>query len=265
LTKGKDLALRMHWNPERVEIRTGSYLMEADIYLSRGISAYNKEDFQSAKVNCAISLEAIMKVLIEINKMPLSNSHFIKALESSTKVLGSNRLYKDYLAVAGFSKLSKRRNEKMLDSLSAMWRETISFVKANSPTLGKLHVRVYNDLNYYCRESFLKGMLARIGSLIKDGRFIEAAHYMFRTSFSMLENYGWLASTLGETPFDYTALLQGLKDSLISPEKIYLKAVEMFGIEEVSGTEAEESIRMAKEIILRIRLKRKELIASLLF
>jgi predicted nucleotidyltransferase len=264
LTKAKNLTLNLQWKPERVEIRTGSYLMEVDTYLSRGISAYNKDDFQSAKVNGTIGLEAITKILIEVNKLPFSNSHFIRALESSTKAFGNNKLYDDYIKIAGFSKMTRQRTEKMLDSLSAMWRETVSFVEANSPTLGRLHVRVLNDLNYYCKESFLRGMSARTGSLTKDGQFTEAAHYMFRTSVSMLENYMWLLSTIEGTRFDYTALFQCLRSSRTSPREIYQKAVEMLGIEEVSGREAEESLIRTKEIILGIRQKRKELIASLL-
>jgi hypothetical protein len=94
--------------------------------------------------------------------------------------------------------------------------------------------------------------------------FTEAAHYMFRTSVSMLENWLWLVSALDKIRPDYTALFQHLEQSKSSPKEIYQKAVEAFGIEEVSGREAEESLNRAKEIILGVRGKRRELIVSLL-
>ncbi len=264
LTKAKDLMTKIFRTPERVEIRTSNYLMEADTYLSRGISAYSKNDFQSAKVNALIGFEAIMKILIEVNKMPVSNSHFIRAIDSSVKRFGAPNLYKDYVEIAGFSKLDRQSTENMLSSFSALWKEVLRFIEANSSKVKTLHVRIMNDLNYYGKDSFLKGMLAHAGFLIKDSIFTEAAHYMFRTSASMLENYAWLVSMLERSRFDYTSLFQYLKGSKVSPSEICQKAAKAFGIEQVSDREAEESLRRTKEVIIGIRQKRKELITSLL-
>ncbi|MCW4020308.1 MAG: nucleotidyltransferase domain-containing protein [Candidatus Bathyarchaeota archaeon] len=262
LAKAKGLTQKFYWQPERIEIRTGNYLMEADTYLSRGLSAYGKDDFQSAKVNAAIGLEAVLKILVDASKVPLSNSHFIRALESSTKKFGADKLYDDYLEVAGLSEVNRQKAESMLDSLLAMWGETMSFVEANSSFVKKLHVRVLNDLNYYCKQSFLRGMSARTVSLIKEGLFGEAARYVFRTSISMLENYVWLLSVMDDVRFDYTDLFRRLKRSGLSPAGIYRKAVEAFEIEEVPGRKAEDSLRRAKEIILGVRQKRKKIIAA---
>ena len=264
LEQAKDLMSNIYLKPERVEIRTGNYLMEADTYLSRGLSAYNKDDFQSAKVNAAIGLDAIMKILIEVNRLPISNSHFVRAVESSTKRFGVSQLYNEYIGIGGFSKLPREMTERMLDSVLAMWKDVSVFVEDNSAIVETLHVRVMKDLSYYGRDSFLRGLAARASSLINDGLFAEAAHYMFRTSVSMLENYLWLVSALERTRLDYTVLFQHLKESEESPEEIYRGAVEGLGIEEVSGREAEESLRRTKEIILGVRQKRKELIAGLL-
>jgi predicted nucleotidyltransferase len=264
LTKAKDLMLKTYLTPERAEIRTSSYLMEADTYLSRGLSAYYKNDYQSAKVNAAVGLEAVMKILIEVNKLPISNSHFIRALESSTKKFGAHNLYNDYVEISGFSKQDKQRTENMMDSFVALWRAALSFTEANSSAVKTLHIRILNDLNYYGKEGFMKGMLVRAGSLIKDNFLVEAAHYMFHASVSMLENYAWLLSALERTRFDYTSLFQYLKGSKKSPNEIYQKTVEAFGIEEASSLDAEESLRRTKEIILGIRQKRKELIMSLI-
>lgn len=264
LERGKDLISSIYLKPERVEIRTGNYLMEADTYLSRGLSAYNKDDFQSAKVNGLVGLDEIMKILIEVNRLPISNSHFVRAVESSTKRFGAGQLFSEYLDIAGFSRLSRQRTERMLDSVLAMWRVGSVFVEGNSAKVETLHVRVMKDLRYYSRDSFMRGLAARASSLINDGMFAEAAHYMFRTSVSMLENCLWLVSALEGMRLDYTALFQHLKESKASPGEIYQRAVGALGIKEVSGGEAEEVLRRAKEVILGVRKRRKELIVSLL-
>jgi len=263
LTKAKELMLKTYSTPERVEIRTGSHLLEADTYLSRGISALGKEDYQSAKVNAAIALEAVMKILIEVSRLPISNSRFIRTLESSTRKLGAQKLYSDYVEVAGLSKLDRQRVEGMLESFSAMWKEALSFIQANSSAVRTLHVKVMNDLNYYGRENFRKGMMARSGSLIRDGQPVEAAHYLSRTSICMLESYAWLLAKLDGTRFDYTTLFRYIKGSKRSPPEVHQKAAEALRIERVSEREAEESLRKTKEIALGVRQKRKELIHSL--
>ena len=264
LERGKDLISNIYLKPERVEIRTGNYLVEADTYLSRGLSAYNKDDFQSAKVNGLIGLDAIMKILVEVSRLPISNSHFVRAVESSTKRVGVGRLYSEYVHIAGWSEVSRQRCESMLDSVLAMWKVASVFVEDNSQKVETLHVRVMKDLRYYGKDSFMRGLAARASSLINDGLFGEAAHYVFRTSVSMLENCLWLVSALEGTRLDYTALLQHLRESKALPNEIYQRAVEALGIKEVSGREAEESLRRTREIILGVRKKRKELIVSLL-
>jgi predicted nucleotidyltransferase len=264
LTRAKNMITNMLWTPERAEIRTGDYVLEADTYLSRGLSALNKEDHQSACANAVIALDAVMKLLIDVNKQPFSNSHLVRAAESATKKLGVNQVYKDYLDVARLNDVTKRKAENMLASLSEMWNETIGYIGASSPLVETLHIRVRNSLSYYCKESFLKGLQARAYSLIKDSQFAEAAHYMHRTSASMLENYVWLLSSLEGSRFDFTDLFLRLKSSKTSPEGVYQKAVEVLGVEGVSDREANEALRRTKEIMLEIRLKRKQLIAAFL-
>jgi hypothetical protein len=156
LQQAKDLISNIYLKPARVEIRTGNYLMEADTYLSRGLSAYNKDDFQSAKVNGVIGLDAIMKILIEVNRLPISNSRFVRAVESSTKRFGAPQLYDEYVKIAGLSKLPRERAEGMLDSVLVMWKEALEFFEANSASVERLHVRVMKDLSYYCRDSFVR-------------------------------------------------------------------------------------------------------------
>ncbi|MEM2913881.1 MAG: nucleotidyltransferase domain-containing protein, partial [Candidatus Bathyarchaeia archaeon] len=243
LTKAKDLMSKTHWKPERVEIRTENYVMGSDAYLSRAQSAQRKEDFQSAVVYAVLGFETILKVLMEVNKMPISNSRFIAALEYSCKKLDMYKIYEDYVGILKFSRLDRVKTEKMLNSFSAMWREAVSFISANLSTQKALHIRVRNNLNYYGKESFMKGLLARTRQLIEDGLFIEATHYMLNTTVEMLENYMWLASAVDGTKFDYTILFQQLKNSKSSPMGIYQKATEVLGIEKVSVQEADETIK----------------------
>jgi predicted nucleotidyltransferase len=264
LTRAKNTISNICWTPERAEIRTGDYVMEADTYLSRGLSAINKDDFQSACVNATIAFDAIMKILIDVNKQFFSNSHFVRAAESATKKLGVSQVYKDYLDVAVLNDVTRHKAENILASLSEMWNETIGYIEASSPLVETLHVRVKNNLSYYCKESFLKGLQARAYSLIKDGQYVEAAHYMSRTSASMLENYVWLLSSLEGSRFDFTDLFLRLKNSKTSPEGVYKKAVEALGVDGVSAQEANDGLRRTKEIILDVRQKRKQLIAALL-
>jgi predicted nucleotidyltransferase len=262
LTNAKISMSKNYWEPERVDIRAEAYLMDADTYFTRAKAAYNKDDFQSAKVNASLATEALMRILIELGKMPISNSRYIVAFEDSAKRLGMHKLYEDYLEIAGFSGLDRAKTVNTWDSFSALWRKSVNFVESNPSTLKTLHVKVRNNLSYYGKESFLKGMLVRTKTLIENGLFTEAAHYMTRTSADMLENYAWLVSVMEGTRFDYSSLFQRLKGSKTSPKEIYDHAVETFGVKSVTSKEAEETLNRVKEILLNIRQKRRELIAS---
>jgi len=263
LERAKEMMLRIYSSPERVEIRAGNCLIEADTYISRAASAYDKKDFQSSKANAGIAFEAALRIFVDAAMLPFSNSRFIRASESATKKFGVRKLYDDYLVVAGLAGLDVQRTGRMLDSVLAMWKVVMSYVQANSSTVGTLHVRAMNALNYYGKESFLKGFAARTSALIKDGLFAEAAHYMVHTSASLLENYACLVSVVEKTRFDFTSLFRLLRDSQTSPCEVYRKAVDAFGLEKVTGREAEESLEKTKETVLAIRRKRGEIIARL--
>jgi len=263
LARAKEMMLKIYSQPERVDLRTMNYLTEADIFLSRGISAHNKGDFQSAKVNAAAGFDAVMKILIELNRLPISNSHFVRSIESSVERFNAPKLLEDYLIISSLSQLDSHDAEDILSSLTIVWREASEFVEANSSTINTLHYKVANNLKYYCKESFWKGMFARALSLIEDSLFAEAVHYMFSTSLNMLENYAWLVSAVEKTRFDFTTILKFLKESKESPDTIYKKTAEAFRVCEVSEQEAEKALRRVKEVTLGIRQKRRELIAGL--
>ncbi len=260
LTKMKELMSKIYWKPERVDIRTESHLMEADAYMSRAKSARNMEDLQSTSVYSAIGLESLMKILIEVNRLPISNSHFIEALKDSSEMLGMEKFYNDYMEIAGLLNLDKYKVEGMLNSFSTTWNSMIRFIGDNASTLKTLHVKVRNKLNYYGKDSFMRGMQARSKALFDAKQLTEAAHYMSRTLVDMLENYVWLVSAVEGTRFDYTLLFNSLRGSKKTFEDIYTNAVDMLRIGKVSEKVVDESLKKAWEIVLHIRRRRKGLI-----
>jgi len=254
----KELMSKNYWTLERAEMRIGDFIVQADTYLSRIVSALNRDDFQSAKVSAVFGLTAAMRVLLEVARKPYSNSRFLRMLESTTIRLGKSELYEEYVDLSGLSRLNRQNAEGILDSVSEIWQQVINFVQANSSKIENIHVRVKNELNYYCKENFLKGMQARAQTLINESLYEEAAHYLFRASIGMLENYVWLLSSLEGTRFDYTYLFQRLKTSSLSAPSIYQKAVDAFNLADVSQNEAEEAQKKAKEIVSAVRKKRRE-------
>ena len=155
--------------------------------------------------------------------------------------------YQEYAGIASLNRLDKPKIERMTNSFLNMWSEAVQFIQANLPNYRNLHVKVRNSLNYYGKESFLKGLSVRTKRLVEDGLFAETSHYMCRLSAEMLENHMWLACAKEGIRFDYTALFQQMANSKTSPRSIFQKAAETLGIEKVSKNEAEEAIDKIKE------------------
>ena len=260
LETAKNTMRKIMWMPERVEIRTGDYLVKADTLLSRGLSAYGRENYQSAKLNAVLALETVMRVLIEVNKKPLSNSHYIRDLEESMRKLDLKDLYEDYLEISGLSKVDRKNAEGIFKAFVEMWSGVIDIVEANPSAVKSLHEEIINNLNFYCKPSFLRGIILRVRSLLEEGLFVEAAHYMLRSSVDMLENYAWLLASIEGTRFDYTDLVGHLKNSKVS-SMAHENAVEVLMVKEVSLQDANLTLERARDIILNVRQKRKEFIA----
>ena len=264
LGRAKEMMLKIMWLPERVEIRTGSYLVKADTLMSRGISAYGREDYQSARLNAALGLEMMLRILLEISKTPFSNSRYIRNLESSAKRLNLRKFYDEYLEISGLSDVNRKKAEEIYGAFSEMWNTVTDFVEANTSVLRNLHEEIVNNLNFYCKRSFLRGVTSRAWALLSEGHAAEAVHYMLYSSVNMLENYAWLLAEMEGKRFDYTSLLGYLKSSEASPSVVYEDAVDVLMVRDVSPREAEASLEKARKIILSIREGRKELIASML-
>ena len=245
--------------PERVDVRTQTYVIESDIYISRAASAYARGDFQSACIFAGIGVEFMLKTLIELNLLSISNSRFIRALEESAEKLEMSRFFHDYLTIARLSKLDHCDVEKKIGSVKDTWRDVTTSMKENASTLNSLHFTVRTMLGYYGKHSFLKGMVNRSHTLLYQGIYVETSHYVLHTLIGMLENYAWLTLTHEGIKLDYTILLRSLRGSK-ETRRVYEDAVEAFNVKNVDHKEADKTMRLAKETILNVRQRRKDLI-----
>lgn len=259
LTRIQDWTRKTYWTHERVDLRTESYLMNAYTFLSRATSAQNKGDLKSASVYAEMGVENILKVLIEANMLPISNTHFIEGLESSVKKLCMRDIFNDYIKISRLVDLDRSEAESILETFEEGWGEATS--RDLDSTLKDLHEKVRRSLNYYGKPAFLRGMVDRSRALMDDDAFIEAGHYIDRTFVDMLENYAWLALTSEGVKFDYTVLFASLETA--KPFKtVYNSAVKALRLDEVSPEEVGSSVERSREIINQIRGVRKDLIRS---
>jgi len=261
LSRTKNLVSKTYWSHERVDLRTESYLLESYTYLSRATSAQNKGDLESASVFATIGLEEILKTLIEVNMLPVSNSHFIEALESSTKELGMQEAFRNYLDVSGLSELDRFEIERILGHLEAAWAGAIASIQSLGSVLDTLHLNVKRNLNYYGKSSFLKGIMARSRAMIDKSAFAEAGHYLNRSFIDMVENYCWLVLAAAGSKFDYTALFDSLR-SVDSARRTYESALRAFRFEDLTPGKVEASLKKTKEVINDLRQRRKDLIRT---
>ena len=261
LTNTKNWMSKAYLTPERVDIRTETYVVESDMYLSRANSAHARGDFQSARVFASMGVESILKILIEVNHLPISNSRFIQALEESAKRVAMPEFLTGYLILARLYRVADRRNaERKLDLFRDAWEHVASFMEDHASTLSSLHFKTKTRLQYYGKPTFLEGMVARSQAIMETKMFIEAAHYLLHTLIDILENYAWLASAVEGKRLDYITLFRSLRDLEKPSTRIYETAVEAFNIADVTREEVDKAIKFAKEANLNIRQRRKDLI-----
>ncbi|UCF58822.1 MAG: nucleotidyltransferase domain-containing protein [Candidatus Bathyarchaeota archaeon] len=254
---------KAYQKPERVDVRTEAYVIESDIYLSRATSAHARGDFQSACIFAGLGVEIMLKTLIELNLLSISNSRFMSALKESAEKLEMPKFFNDYLSTARLSKLDYCGVEKKIGLFKSIWGGVATFMREHASTLNSLHFTVKTMLGYYGKRSFLKGMVARSCALLNEGMYIEASHYTLHTLVGMLENYAWLTSADEGIRHDHTTLLRSLR-GLKETRGVYENAVEAFNVNDVDREEADKTIRLAKETILNVRRQRKDLINRLI-
>jgi len=260
LTNIKDWISRAYRKAERVGIRTEVDLVESDIYLSRAASAYDRGDSQSACVFAGMGLESMLKILVEVNLLPISNTHFVEAIESSAKKLEVSKFFAAYLVVSHLYGLGRRDAERRVDLFRVVWDDVSSFVKDNVSALDSMHFKVRSKLGYYRKPGFFRGLIARSQEIVHAAMYTEASHYVLRVLVDLLENYAWLASAVEGFRLDYTTLFRSLKGLKETPTRVYEAAVEAFGVEDVTRREAEEVLKLARETALEVRRQRRDLI-----
>ncbi|MDH7476980.1 MAG: nucleotidyltransferase domain-containing protein [Candidatus Bathyarchaeota archaeon] len=262
LTNTKLLMAKSYASPERIDIRTETHIVDADIYLSRATSALARGDFRSAHLFAGLALENILKVLVEIALQPLSNSRFLENLEASTTKLGMQGLFKEFMEE---TRLKGSNNESVKEKLRLfknIWDEIQAIAKQNIQTLNSAHFRVKTKLNYYLKSTFLHGTIMRTNSLIEAGKFSEATHYLNDIFVNTLENYVWLKSTIEKIKIDYTTLIRSLEKLEEKNPKNYEHIINFLNLNNIDKNSANQTINKAREIILKIRKNRKVLIKN---
>jgi len=260
LANTKNWVSKAYATPERLDIRTEAYVVESDLYLSRATSALARGDFQSARVFASMGVEAILKILIDINLMPISNSHFIQVLEEATKRSGMPEFFAGYLTLARLHAMNRPEAERKLSLFKEIWREVTSFMEDHTSTLDSLHFKTKTRLRYYGKPAFLEGLTARSRAIMDTEMFVEAAHYVLRTLIDMLENYAWLVSAEEGVKLNYTTLFRSLMEMEKPPMRVYETAVEAFNVTDADREGTEKAVKFAKETNLNLRQQRKDLI-----
>jgi len=260
LTSAKDWMCRSYRNLERADIRSETYVVDSDIYLSRASSALARDDLQSAVVFASVALESVLKIVVEAGLQPISLSRFVHTLDESTKKLGCHQYFEAFVDVSQLASVSRLDVESGLSLFKAVWDEVAYFLQEQGSMLDSLHFRVRSQLNYYGNPSFLRGMLSRSQSMTNSGEYDEACHYVRRVLIDILENYAWFASAVEGTRLDYTRLFKSLKMLKEMPSRVYEGIVAAFGVQNLTRKEAEETVKLAKEAILSVRNTRNELL-----
>jgi len=259
LTNTKDWLGRVYRKPHRIDLRTEGYVVESDILLSKAFSAYLRSDFQSACIFAGMAVESILKIFIEINFAPISNSRFIELLEESTDKLGMPYIFTSFLTVAQLSEVNHDEAERKLELFEKFWNDFSSCIRKHTSVIDSLNFGVKTNLMYYGKPDFLRGIVTRTRYIIDRDRDIEASHYLLSSLFSMVENYVPFISLVEETKFSYTTFLSVLR-SLEESVQMCENVVEAFDLSDVDHEYAGEHLRLAKELILDVRRWRKTLI-----
>jgi len=261
LTTVKNQVAKFYASPERVDVRTEAYLVDADIYFSRAASAITRKDTQSACVFAALAMEEALKIILEVEGLPISNSRFISMLETATQKVNATKELAAYLAVSQIVNETKESVEKRLILFRTILNEISAIVRDNEKIVNSLHYKVKNALKYYVATPFLPGMILRSKGLIDNNMYIECAHYINRTLIHILENYAWLKSTMTGIKIDYTTLFRSLK-TLEKTSTLYKNVTEALNLEKITQESAEYYVELARDVVIKIRKQRKEHMAK---
>jgi predicted nucleotidyltransferase len=259
LTNTKEQMMNSFYSPERLRIRAESYLVDADIYLSRATSAQARGDHESAQTFATQSAYDILKMIIEASRLPVTNSRYLEALRTATERLNLTTMFASYVHLARLDDLSSNQVNEKLSSFKAAWEEISFFTKTHPSLLKSMHFKVRTRLNYYITPPFLQGVMLRSQALLSQERHQEAANYLFNILIDALENYTWLTAAKQNSRLDCTTLFRWLKGLKQERTTIYKNAIKTLGLEDIDENEAGQTIFEAKKVILEIRRQRRML------
>jgi len=253
LTNAKEQMMNSFFSPERLRIRAESYLVDADICISRATSAQARDDHESAHMYAILSANVILKTIIEASRLPVTNSRYLEELRVATGRLNLATLFANYLQVAKLEGLSPNQVSEKLSMFKAVWEEISFLTKTNSSLLKSMHFKIRTRLNYYTALPFLQGVMLCSQALVTQGEHQEAANYLFNILVDALENYAWLSAAERNARLDSTTLIRWLRGLKQKPTTIYVNATRALGLENVDENEAEKTIAAAREVILEVR------------
>jgi hypothetical protein len=259
----KLLMAKSYNSPERVDIRTETYVVDSDIYLSRATSAFSREDFRSAHLFATVALESILKVLVEIASEPFSNSRFVEKLASAAK-LGMPSLFNEYLGIMRLNKVDNSSVKEKVRLFKVIWDEMKATVAHNLQALEFSHFKVKTKLNYYLNPAFLQGVVMRTNSLIESGKVAEASRYLNIIFLDIVENYSWLKSSINKVKVDYTTLIRSLGSLEEKNPKNYSCIIKFLDLSDATKLDASRAIEKVREKMLKVRSERKILIKNYL-
>ncbi|RLI21830.1 hypothetical protein DRO54_02660 [Candidatus Bathyarchaeota archaeon] len=261
-TNLKNWMMTVYNSPERLNIRTESYMVDADIYLSRASSALSRGDSKSAQLYAEKAAERMVTILMDLCQLPISKSRFLKTLEIATEKIQIPEIYAEYLALTKLYNIEREMAEKTLNSFKRVWDEIAYSIKKNQTN--NVHFRVKSKLNYYLSPLVLQGTILRAKALIDSEENAETIRYLREILLDMLENYFWMKTKASKTQGDPTTLIRSLTEITDEkPNKIYKETIKIFNQENVNEKEARKSLEKAREIILKIRNIRRNIIQKI--
>lgn len=259
----KILMSKSYASAERVDIRTEAHIVDSDIYLSRATSAFSREDFKSTQLFAGLAIENALKILLEVTLEPFSNSRFVEKLESSAKKLGVVSFFGDYLEITSLDKVEEEDVKKKLKSFKNIWNEFKTQVQQNPDVLESCHFKVRTKLNYYLNPKFLHGAIIRTSGLIDSGKLVEASHYLNMILIDIVENYVWFKSLTEKVKVDYTTLMRSLETLEKRTLQNYKNIVRFLNLVGVEKSDAAGTVEKARDLVVRIRKDRKNLVKKL--
>jgi len=262
LTNAKDWASRSYRNIERMNIRAETHLVDADIYISRASSAIARGDYESSAVFAGLGLESILRIVVEAGLLPFSVSRFVRTLELASQRLDCSQFFDAFIAVSRIGSVSRHDVDVCFNLFEAILSDLAYVLQEQASALDSIHPSVKGQLAYYGNPSFLRGMLARSQSMVKTAEYSDACHYLRRVLTDVLESYAWFAATLENRRLDYTRLFKSLRTLKETPSKLVENVTAAFDVQHLGRKEAEETVELAKDTILRVRRSKEALLQS---